>query len=238
MKLKTTMATLLLLCSGLSLAETAQEAAIKKSVISNFREGVKVDSVAKTPYAGLFEVRVGSEIFYTDEKGQYLFFGNIVEGRSGTDLTKQRTDELSKVKFSDLPLDLALKMVKGNGKRVFATFEDPNCGPCKQVRKNLQELNNVTVYTFMYNILAEDSADKSKNIWCSPDRNKAWDEWMLHAKAAPVAAQNCANPNEKVLELGKKLRVNATPTLIFTDGSRMPGAVDAKKIEEKLASIK
>jgi thiol:disulfide interchange protein DsbC len=238
--MKTTYATaaLLLLSSSFVLAQTPQEAAVKKLVEPRLGDGVKIDSVTKTPYAGLFEVRVGSDILYTDEKAQYLFLGSVIDAQSSTDLTKQRTDELSKVKFSDLPLELALKSVTGNGKRVIAIFEDPNCGYCKRFRKTLQGVENLTVYTFMYNILSDDSTTKSKNIWCSADKNKAWDDWMLNNKAAPTAAANCNMPNDKILALGKKLRVTGTPTIIFADGSRLPGAVDAKAMEAKFASLK
>ncbi|MDO8654108.1 MAG: DsbC family protein [Undibacterium sp.] len=238
MKLKNMMAALLMSSAAFAQAETAQEAAIKKLVEPRLGEDAKVDSVTKTPYAGLFEVRIGSDILYTDEKAQYLFIGNVIDAQNSTNYTKLRSDELSKIKFSDLPFDSALKMVKGNGKRVFAIFEDPNCGYCKRFRKTLQGMDNITVYTFMYNILAEDSVVKSKNIWCSSDKNKAWDEWMLNGKAAPTAAPNCHTPNDKIAALGKKLRITGTPTIFFTDGSRLPGAVDLKGLEDKLASVK
>jgi thiol:disulfide interchange protein DsbC len=238
---RNTMATLLLLSSTLYVtsthAETDQEATVRKLVGPKLAKNTKIDTVTKTPYSGLFEVHVGAEIIYTDKDARYLIVGNIIDADNATNYTKQRIDEINKIRFSDLPLDSALKMVKGDGKRVMATFEDPNCGPCKQLRKNIQTLDNVTVYTFMYNILAEDSAEKSKNIWCSGDKNKAWDEWMLYRKLATVADINCANPNEKVLALGKKLRVNATPTTVFMDGSRLTGAVDAKALEGKLITL-
>jgi thiol:disulfide interchange protein DsbC len=209
----------------------------KKLIEPKLGQGVKVDSVIKTPYSGLFEVRVGSDILYTDEKAQYLFVGNVLDAKSGTNYTKARTDELSKIKFSDLPLESALKMVKGDGKRVIAVFEDPNCGYCKRFRKTLAGMDNITVYTFLYNILSEDSTVKSKNVWCSADRNKAWDEWMLNGKAPSAAPSNCVTPNEKILALGQKLRVNGTPAIFFADGSRVPGAMDAKGLEEKFASL-
>jgi thiol:disulfide interchange protein DsbC len=218
-------------------AETAQEAAVRKLVEPRLGESVKVDSVVKTPYAGMFEVRVGGDILYTDEKAQFLFIGNVFDSKNGTNYTKARTDEFNKVKFSELPLDSAIKMVKGDGKRVIAVFEDPNCGYCKQFRKTLAGMDNITVYTFMYNILAEESKTISKNVWCSADRNKAWDDWMLHGKAAPTAAANCNNPNEKVFALGQKLRVNGTPAVFFTDGTRVPGAMDAKGLESRLAAV-
>ncbi|MFZ6815810.1 DsbC family protein [Undibacterium sp. Rencai35W] len=238
MKIKSLIAALLMLSATCVMAETAQEAAVKKLVEPRLNDGTKVDSVTKTPYAGLFEVRVGSDVIYTDEKAQYLFIGNVIDARNATNYTKVRVDELSRVKFADLPLESALKTVKGNGKRVIAIFEDPNCGYCKRFRKNLQDVDNVTVYTFMYNILSEDSSVKSKNIWCTADRNKAWDEWMLNGKVAPTAAANCNTPNEKIFELGKKLRINGTPTIFFADGSRIPGAVDVKGLEEKFSSLK
>ncbi|MBC3878054.1 DsbC family protein [Undibacterium sp. FT79W] len=237
MNLKQCIALLSLTFTGVVFAQTAQESAVKKLIEPKLGQGVKVDSVIKTPYSGLFEVRVGSDILYTDEKAQYLFVGNVLDAKSGTNYTKARTDELSKIKFSDLPLESALKMVKGDGKRVIAVFEDPNCGYCKRFRKTLAGMDNITVYTFLYNILSEDSTVKSKNVWCSADRNKAWDEWMLNGKAPSAAPSNCATPNEKILALGQKLRVNGTPAIFFADGSRVPGAMDAKGLEEKLASL-
>ncbi|WP_394778061.1 DsbC family protein [Undibacterium sp.] len=236
--LKNMLAALMLLVSASVFAETAQEAAVKKLVEPRLGKGVVVDSVTKTPYAGLFEVRIGGDILYTDEKAKFLFIGNIIDSQTSTNYTESRADELNKIKFSDLPLDAAVKMVKGNGKRVVAIFEDPNCSFCKKFRHTLQGVDNITVYTFMYNILAPDSATKSKNVWCSADKSKAWDEWMLNGKAAPVAAESCSTPNDKVYELGRKLNVSGTPTIFFTDGTRMPGAVPLEKFEAKLASLK
>ena len=220
------------------LAQTAQEAAVKKMIEPRIGEGAKVESVKKTPYSGLFEVRVGTDIFYTDEKAKYLFVGRVLDTQTYQDYPKARIDEISKVKFTDFPLESALKTVKGNGKRVVAVFEDPNCGYCKRFRQTLEGIDNITVYTFMYNILSEDSNVKSKNVWCSADRNKAWDDWMLNGKAALTASESCATPNEKIFELGKKLKITGTPTIFFTDGTRIPGAIDGNGLEEKLASIK
>lgn len=232
-------ATLLFALAGaVAFAESAQEAAIKKMIEPRLGEGVKVDSVTKTPYGGLYEVRVGGDIFYTDAKADYLFIGRVVDSKTSTDYTRARMDEINKIKFSDLPLDSALKMVKGNGKRVIAVFEDPNCGYCKRFRHTLNEMDNITVYTFMYNILSPDSATKSRDIWCSADRAKAWDDWMLNGKAAKAAPVNCTTPNDKVFALGQKMQVTGTPTVFFTDGTRIPGAVDEKVLENKFASIK
>ena len=230
------LAALVASCVG---AETPVEANIKKVIEPRLGEGVKIESVKETPYAGLYEIRAAGDILYTDKKGEYLFIGHVYDAKTSQNLTKDRVDEINKIKFSDLPLQSALKTVKGDGKRVIAIFEDPNCGYCKRFRQTtLKEANNLTVYTFMLNILSDDSAIKSKNIWCAPDRNKAWDDWMVNGKAAPLAAASCKTPNEEISALGRKLRVQGTPAIFFADGSRMPGAVDLKTLEAKLASIK
>jgi thiol:disulfide interchange protein DsbC len=220
-------------------AETSLEANIKKALEPRLGDGAKIESVRETPYAGLYEVRVGGDILYTDKKGEFLVIGHVYDAKTSQDLTRARIDEINKISFSDLPLDSAIKQVKGNGKRVIAVFEDPNCGYCKRLRQTtLKEIDNVTIYTFMYNILSDDSFVKSKNIWCAPDKAKAWDDWMISGKAAAPAAANCANPNDKVFALGRKLKIEGTPAIFFADGTRIPGAIDTKALEAKFATIK
>jgi len=230
------MASLIASCTA---AENPIEATIKKNLEPRLGDGAKIESVKETPYAGLYEVRAGGDIIYTDKKGEYIILGQVYNAKTAQNLTKERLDEINKIKFSDLPLENAVKLVKGDGKRVIAIFEDPNCGYCKRFRQTtLKEVDNVTVYTFMYNILSEDSAVKSKNIWCSADRNKAWDEWMVAGKAAPTAPAKCESPNEKISALGHKLRINATPALFFADGSRVAGAIDTAALEAKFKALK
>lgn len=225
--------------SAATASETAEEIEVRKLVEPRLGDGAKAESVRKTNYSGLFEVRTGGDIIYTDRKAEFLFVGHVINAKTYENITKARIDEVNKIKFTDLPFDLAMKVVKGDGKRVMAIFEDPNCGYCKRFRQTtLKEVDNVTIYTFMYNILSEDSALKSKNIWCAPDRIKAWDDWMIDNKQPPTAAANCSNPNEKVSEFGRKLRISGTPTIFFADGSRLPGAVDIKMLESKFASVK
>ncbi|MBI3230463.1 MAG: DsbC family protein [Burkholderiales bacterium] len=220
-------------------SETAVEQEVRKLVEPRLGEGVKAESVKLTPYSGLFEVRIGNDIVYTDRKAEYLFTGNILNSKTYESYTRARLDEINKIKFAELPFDLAMKVVKGDGKRAIAIFEDPNCGYCKKFRQTtLKEVDNVTIYTFMYNILSEDSAIKSKNIWCSADRVKAWDDWMIDGKQAATAPANCTSPNEKVSELGRKFHISGTPTIFFTDGSRAPGMLDTATLEKKFASIK
>jgi thiol:disulfide interchange protein DsbC len=225
----------------MSFADTSPsgpEAALRQLVEKRMGEGVKVDSITKTSFSDLYEVRIGNEIMYTDANAKYMVIGHVVDLETHKDYTRDRLDDLKKIKFSDLPFDQSIKMVRGNGKRVVAVFEDPNCGYCKRLRHTLAGMDNVTVYTFMYNILAEDSFVKSKNIWCAPDRLKAWDDWMLSGKAAAAAPATCkADPNEKILALGQKLHITGTPAIFFADGTRSPGALDAAALEEKFAAI-
>ncbi|GAB3415644.1 DsbC family protein [Massilia agilis] len=235
-KLAVLMATgLIASCVG---AENTTEASIRKAVEPRLG-GAKIESVKETPYAGLYELRVNGDILYTDKTGQYLVIGHIYDVKTSQDLTRARIEDIQKIKFSDLPLDLAIKQVKGDGKRVIAVFEDPNCGYCKRLRQTtLKNTDNITIYTFLYNILSDDSVAKSKNIWCSADRAKAWDDWMINGKQAPAAPENCQTPNDKVLALGQKLHIQGTPAIFFADGSRIPGAVDQKALEAKLATLK
>lgn len=238
--IKTKIAALLALgmmasCVG---AENNVEANIRKNIEPRLG-GARIESISETPYSGLYELRVGGDILYTDKKAEFLFIGQVFEAKTSKNLTRARLDDLNKIKFSDLPLNLALKQVKGDGKRVIAVFEDPNCGYCKRLRQTtLKDLNNVTIYTFMYNILSEDSFTKSKNIWCAPNRLKAWDDWMINGKVPPASPASCETPNAKVVELGQKLNITGTPAIFFTDGTRIPGAVDLPTLETKLQSLK
>lgn len=236
---------LLTLCStiGLTLGLTMNVMAkdvtkeeIKEKIEKKIGVG-QVSSINPSGYGDLLEVLTSREILYADKAGKYIFAGNIVDLETGKSLTQERFNEVNKIDFKSLPLDKALKTVKGNGKRVIAVFEDPNCGYCKQFRKNLQDVDNITVYTFQYNILSPDSMVKSKNVWCSPEKEKTWDEWMLHGTVPPTVKE-CDTPHEQVLALGKKLRVNGTPTIYFTDGSRAPGSLSAKDLEAKFTKVK
>lgn len=237
-KAKVALAFAAVLFAGCVGAEQPAEVTIRKAVEERLGAAAKVESVTATPYGGLYEVRIGNEIIYTDKNAEYLFIGNIFNAKTSQNLTKARTDEINRIKFSELPLGLALKTVKGKGERVIAIFEDPNCGYCKRFRQTtLKQADNITIYTFMYNILSPDSFVKSANVWCAPDRNKAWDDWMISGKVPPTS-KKCDNPNDKVVELGQKLRIEGTPAIFFADGSRVSGMVDLKTLEAKFASIK
>ena len=211
----------------------ADEADIRKGVEAKL--GTKVESVTKSGYMGLYEVYADGNIFYTDEKvTAILVSGQLIDAKSMKNVTEERMRKLTAIKFSDLPLDRAIKQVRGDGKRVMATFEDPNCGYCKRLAKELQKLDNVTIYTFLLPILSEDSVHKSKQIWCSSDRAKAWADWMVDAKA-PSGREDCDTAAvTKNQEFGRKLNISGTPTIFFADGERVPGAVPLARIEQKL----
>lgn len=228
-----------LLGSVLALAQAAEPAGklttenIIKRTLEGRLGGVKVDAVTKTPYLGLYEVRVDNEILYTDAKMTYIFSGNIIDAKTMQNLTEKRLSELSGVKWENLPLDAAFKTVRGNGKRLLAVFADPNCPYCKRFEKDLAKVDDITVYTFLYPILSQDSKQKAQAIWCSADKSKAWNDLMQNG-TAPVAA-SCDTPIEKNLAFGRKYRINGTPTLVFANGERVPGAVSAEQLEKMLA---
>ncbi len=195
----------------------------------------KIDEISRTPY-GLIEIRVGTEILYADLTGTYLIAGNVIDMRTKENLTQARTDKLSAIAWKDLPLQDAIKIVKGKGTRQVAMFEDPNCGYCRLIHQHFTKVEDVTMYVFLLPILSPDSTDKSKQIWCAADRSKAWLDWMLDKKLA-AGDGKCTNPLDRNTELGRKYKVTGTPTIVFTDGQRVPGAIPPEQIEKRLASI-
>ncbi|HTY03740.1 MAG TPA: DsbC family protein [Rhodocyclaceae bacterium] len=213
------------------------EADVRKNVEAALGNGAKVDSVRKAGALGLYEVVVGGEIFYTDDKANHILAGHLFELKTGKDLTQERLVKLSAIKFSDLPVENAIKIVKGNGgngKRVIATFEDPNCTYCKKLAHELQGLNDVTIYTFLYPILSQDSVEKSKAIWCASDRTKAWTDTMLTGNT-PSGGKCDTAALDKVMTLAHKLRINGTPAIFLADGTRLPGYMPAAQLEQAIA---
>jgi thiol:disulfide interchange protein DsbC len=215
----------------------AQEATIRKSLSERLPNLPKIDEISKTPMSGLYEVRMGSDIMYSDAEGSFLIQGNLIDVKQRRNLTEERVEKLSAIAFDQLPLKNAFIQVRGNGKRKLVVFADPNCGYCKRFEKDLQKLDNVTIYHLLYPILGEDSKTKSKNIWCAKDKAKVWNDWMVNGM--PPAAANCdSTALEATIEFGKKQRITGTPTLFFADGTRVPGAVPLAQIEKLLSDIK
>ena len=224
---------LLALCS---LSALAQEATIRKNLAERLPQLPRIDEISKAPMPGLYEIRVNEhDIFYTDAEGNYLIQGNLIDVRQRRNLTEERIEQLTAIEFKDLPLKDAFTVVRGNGKRKLAVFADPNCSYCKRFERDLGRIDNVTIHTFLYPILGPDSTEKSKNIWCARDKGKSWQDWMFNDQV-PVAASCDTAALTRNVNLGRKHKITGTPTLIFADGSRVPGALNTQQIEKLLAS--
>lgn len=216
----------------------AQEASIRKNLSERLPTLPKIEEVSKTPMTGLFEVRVnGNDLFYTDADGSFLIQGSLIDTKAKKNLTDERTEKLNAVAFDALPLKDAFTIVRGNGKRQMAVFEDPNCGYCKRFERDLQKVNDVTIHLFLFPILSPDSIEKSKAVWCSKDKAKAWADMMIRDKN--VAVGSCdSSALARNIEFGKKNRITGTPTVIFANGTRVPGAISAQQVETYLAEAK
>jgi len=221
----------LVLCSQSTLASDAE---IKKAVAGVVNKDIKVLSIRKTPFGGLYETVLSSgDIVYTDVNGSFLLAGgSLIDIKTGINVTAARDRELSRINVADLPLNQAVRQVRGNGKRTLITFEDPNCVYCKKLAKDLKEAKDVTIYTFMIPILAADSLDKSRNIWCASDRAKAWTDWMVDGKSAADA--QCDNPIAKNAEMARQYRVSGTPTIVFADGYRAGGYLAPAELDRAM----
>jgi thiol:disulfide interchange protein DsbC len=228
-----------LLAIGLAGTLHADEAGIRKTLSERLPQMGKIDEISKTPMPGLFEVRVGADLYYTDADGNYLLQGRLIDTKQARDLTEERQEKLLAIDFNQLPLKDAFTIVRGNGKRKLAVFEDPNCGYCKRFERDLQKIDNVTVYMFLYPILGNDSALKARSLWCAKDKAKAWQDWMVRDVQVQPAGPTCdAQAVVRNVEFGRKFRITGTPTLLFADGNRVPGAIAAAEIEKHLANAR
>jgi len=230
---------------GLTLSAHAQEpskadaaarelATVKKLLEAKF-PGAPISNVSKSPYFGLYEAQIDDRMLYTDAKVNYVLVGSVYDTTTRTNLTEQRLRQLNRVAWDSLPLDLAIKKVKGDGSRKLAVFADADCPFCKRLETDMKGLDNVTIYTFLFPIdgLHPEAARKSAQIWCAPDRVKAWDEWFEAGKL-PNNKGDCPTPIAQTAKLGEKYRVNATPTLVFADGTVVPGALLLAQLESEM----
>jgi thiol:disulfide interchange protein DsbC len=227
-------------------AVPAESSAASRSVSAGTLAGIKdrfqkrfpeidVAGVRPTKYAGLYEVQIGKSVVYTDASVDYVLQGSLIDTETRVDVTAARLRKLSEVPFASLPLDLAIKQVKGDGSRKMAIFEDPNCGYCKQFHHTLQQVDNTTVYTFLFPVLTPDSAVKARDVWCSSNPARTWSDWMVGGKVPATA--KCDTPIKTILALGRKLDVQGTPAIIFSDGSRVNGALPLPALESKLETL-
>ncbi len=214
----------------------ADEAAIRKNLTERL-QFPQIDEITKTPIAGVYEVRVGTDVLYTDEQGDHLIEGHLMDTRTRVNLTEARIAKLTAVDFASLPLKDAIVWKQGSGARKLAVFADPNCGYCKRFERDLQQVKDVTVYTFLYPVLGKDSADKSRNIWCAKDSTKVWRDWMIEGSLPAQAPAKCdTGALQRNMALGMKHKMNGTPTLVFEDGTRAPGALNAEQVEKRLVA--
>jgi len=237
MKFAVRLTQLALTASLLSAASVhANEAVIRKALAQQF-PGATISSVKPTPYSGLFEVYLDDQLVYSDARAQYLFDGNVIDLKTRTNLTQARLNQLQAIKWDSLPLGNALKTVKGSGARKLVVFSDVDCPYCRKFEAELAKVDNLTVYTFLYPIegLHPKAVQMSKQIWCAPDRNKAWEDYITR-NVMPSNDGKCANPVEATIALGQKLKVSGTPTLFFLNGQRVPGMVPAAQLEKLLAA--
>ena len=231
-------AALVVLAAALAFAAAAQDVdKIRKNLSERLPLLGKIDEITKTPMPGLHEVRVGNDLFYTDDKGDFLIQGSLIDAKGQKNITEERQEKLLMIAFDQLPLKDAFTIVRGNGKRRMAIFEDPNCPYCKHFERDLQKVNDITIYMFLYPILGPDSTAKSNNLWCTKERGNAWLDWMLRGKAAPNAICD-TTPVARNVEFGRKHKITGTPTMIMADGTRVAGAMPAEDVEKLLAGKK
>jgi thiol:disulfide interchange protein DsbC len=223
-------------------AACADESTIRAEIAKKIPKAT-VESITKTSHLGLYEIVIDGQVIYSDADFKYILNGELIETKGMTNLTVARQQELEDAKlkklafpFEQLPFDLAFKKVKGDGSRKIAVFSDPDCPYCKRLEQSFTKLDNVTIFMFLFPLeqLHPKAPAVSRSIWCSPDRVKAWDDYMLKG-VAPSAAGSCDNPVDKIVAFGQSKRISGTPTLFFTDGRRVPGAIPLEQIESLLA---
>lgn len=212
----------------------AQLAMLKQKLAQRLPDLPALEGARPSPMSGLIELRAGGHVFYTDANGDYLIEGNMLETKTQRNLTEERLEEINKVDFESLPFKDAVVWKSGTGKRRLVVFADPNCGYCKRLEKDLQQIKDVTVYTFMIPILGDDSKVKVDNIWCVKDRTQAWRDWMISGVQPSKAFGVCASPARRNLAFAQKLRINGTPAMLFEDGTRVASAIPANAVEQRL----
>jgi thiol:disulfide interchange protein DsbC len=225
------------LCVSLSVAADDGTAATIRKAITGKLDGAQIEGIQPSPMPGLWEVHIrsaeGPHIVYTDAEAHYILSGSLYDARADRNLTEERLQKLSAINFDELPLEDAVKVTRGTGRRVLAMFSDPHCPACQRFEQELARINDVTIYVFMYPVIRPELADHSRAVWCSPDRAKAWLDLALR-KQTPTARTTCDTPIDKTLVLGRKLGVNSTPTLFLVNGERLRGGLPADRLAATL----
>jgi thiol:disulfide interchange protein DsbC len=225
-----------LACAFAAQTASADEASIRKAIGERLPDFPKIDEVSKTAVPGIYELRVGTDIYYTDENGNHLFAGQFIDTRTRANITEDRIAKLTAIDFSQLALKDAIVWKQGTGARKLVVFADPNCGYCRKFERDLQAVKDVTVYTFLYPILGGDSPDKARAIWCSKDATRVWRDWMLQGKEIPSSPNCDVSALQRNVAFGRNHRINGTPGLVFEDGTHKAGAMNAAQIEQLLVA--
>ncbi|RMX06074.1 DsbC family protein [Allofranklinella schreckenbergeri] len=224
--------------SETSLSSKLDAQALRTTLAQRIPQLAAIEEIRPTPMEGLYEVRVGTDLFYANANGDFLIQGELYDTKVHRNLTEDRIKALTAVDFSKLPIQDAFTLVRGDGSRKIAIFEDPNCGYCKRFERDMAKLDNITVYVFLYPILSPDSFEKSRDIWCAKDRVAAWNGWMIDDRT-PESQPSCDKLDaiQRNLAFGKQYKITGTPTVIFEDGARIPGAIPSAQVERKLQEI-
>jgi thiol:disulfide interchange protein DsbC len=222
---------------ALATAATADEAAVRRLIQSRIGDQARIEQIARVPGSSLYEVAIhgqdGPQLFYVDERARVIVVGQVIDGKSGRNLTEERLRKLNAIDWSSLPFDSAITTKRGNGRRKVAVFSDPNCPYCKRFEKDLDKLDDITVHIFLFPVIRPESIPLTKSVWCSADRAKAWNDLMLR-DIQPVAAPDCDTPVEKLVALGRTLGANSTPTWFVETGERFSGAVPLEDVRRVL----
>lgn len=224
-------------CAAVSPAN-ADAKLIKAALSERLPELPAIDEISPSAVAGLWEIRVGPDIFYSDARGDFLINGEIIDLQKSLNLTRARVEALTRVDFAALPLRDAVVWKRGAGTRKLAVFADPGCGYCKHLERELSGVDDITVYTFLVPILGGDSPATARAIWCAPDSGAVWRQWMLDGTAPPPAAEQCdSTALQRNVAFGEKNGITGTPTLVFEDSRRVPGSMSAADLEKTLTAL-
>jgi thiol:disulfide interchange protein DsbC len=224
---------------SMSMPTQAGESDIRKNLAERMPKFPKIDEVTKTAIPGVWEIRIGMEVLYTDENGDHIIQGSLFDTKEKVNVTEKRVARITAIDFKSLPIKDAMVAKQGDGSRKVAIFADPNCGYCKRFERDILAAKDVTIYTFLYPVLGEDSTAKSRAIWCTKDAQATWRAWMIDGKAPPKTMGECdAGAIDRNVAFGQKYRVNGTPAIIFEDGMRVPGAIPLDRFEKQLADAK
>lgn len=233
MKLKTIFSVLVLNIAMFSAAH-ANVTTVQNNLKKNFPE-IPVQSVQPTPVKDIYEVYMGGQIVYTNDDANYFFVGNLIDNKNQRNLTQESLQRIERIDVSKLPLNQAIKHVKGNGQRVLYVFSDPDCPYCQRMEKEMAQVNNVTIYLFLYPLtnLHPNAEKMATQIWCSKNQYAAWENYLVN-RVQPPAVAACPTPIQKNLELGAKLNITGTPTMFLKNGNRITGATSAAQMNQLL----